>query len=80
MIDTIPASCWIYESPDGGETVYRRELQNTKREMIKESHRRKLLRRTQLWYDIIQSAESDKELHSMLEQIEIYHALKHTKP
>ena len=71
MIDIIPASCWIYESPDGGETVYRRELQ---------SHRRKLLRRTQLWYDIIQSAESDKELHSMLEQIEIYHALKHTKP
>jgi hypothetical protein len=26
---------WIYESPDGGKTIYKRELQNTKKIKIK---------------------------------------------
>ena len=67
---------YIYESPDGGDTVYRRTPGSLDREMIKESPFRKKMSRNQLWLDIVASAESDPVLKDMLDRIEIYHRLK----
>ena len=67
---------YIYESPDGGDTVYRRRPDSVDREMIKEGPLRKKMLRNQLWQDIVASAESDPVLKDMLDRIEIYHRLK----
>ena len=67
---------YIYESPDGGDTVYRRRPGSVHREMIQEGPLRKKMLRNQLWQDIVASAESDPVLKDMLDQIEIYHRLK----
>jgi len=67
---------YIYESPDGGDTVYRRRSGSVDREMIREGSLRKLQQRSQLWRDIFLAAESDPVLKDMLDRIEIYHRLK----
>ena len=67
---------YIYESPDGGDTVYRRRSGSVDREMIREGPLRKKMLRNQLWQDIVASAESDPVLKDMLDRIEIYHRLK----
>ena len=67
---------YIYESPDGGDTVYRRRSGSVDREMIQEGSLRKLQRRSQLWRDIFLAAESDPVLKNMLDRVEIYHRLK----
>jgi hypothetical protein len=67
---------YIYESPDGGDTVYRRMVGSLDREMIREGPSRKKMLRNQLWRDIFESAESDPILQDMLDRVEIYHRLK----
>lgn len=67
---------YIYESPDGGDTVYRRRPGSVHREMIQEGPLRKKMLRNQLWQDIVTSAESDPVLKDMLDRVEIYHRLK----
>jgi hypothetical protein len=67
---------YIYESPDGGDTVYRRMVGSLDREMIREGPLRKKMLRNQLWRDIFESAESDPVLKDMLERIEVYYRLK----
>ena len=67
---------YIYESPDGGDTVYRRMVGSVDREMIREGPLRKKMLRNQLWRDIFESAESDPILQDMLDRVEIYHSLK----
>ena len=67
---------YIYESPDGGDTVYRRMVGSVDREMIQEGPLRKKMLRNQLWRDIFTSAESDPVLQDMLDRVEIYHRLK----
>ena len=67
---------YIYESPDGGHTVYRRRSGSVEREMIREGPLRRLQQRSQLWRDIFRAAESDPVLQDMLNQVEIYHRLK----
>ena len=67
---------YIYESPDGGDTVYRRMVGSVDREMIREGPLRKKMLRNQLWLDIVAAAESDPVLQDMLDRVEIYHRLK----
>ena len=67
---------YIYESPDGGDTIYRRTMGSADREIIREGPLRKLQHRSQLWREIFQAAESDPILKEMIERVEIYHRLK----
>jgi hypothetical protein len=67
---------YIYESPDGGDTVYRRRPGSVNRQMIKEGPLRKKMLRNQLWQDIVTSAESDPVLQNMLDRVETYYRLK----
>lgn len=67
----------IYESPDG-ETVYARRAGEdyTQRRLIRESPLQKQLRRSQLWREIFEAAETDPALADMIRQVEVYHRLK----
>ena len=67
---------YIYESPDGGDTIYRRGPGETNRELIRESGRWSLLKQQQLWNQIHHAAGSDPVLKDMLAQIEVYYHLK----
>lgn len=71
----------IFESPDGGETVYRRESGSSQRDLHSISERQKKLRtelqEQQLWARIHRTAADDPILSQILEQAMIYYKLKH---
>ena len=71
---------YIYESPDGGDTVYRRRFGDIQRELhsISDKKRSQIdsLIKDKLWGDIHRAAQSDPVLQHMLDQVEIYHRLK----
>jgi len=71
---------YIYESPDGGDTVYRRRMGDAQRELhsINDKQRDLLdeLKKNKLWGDIHRAAQSDPVLQDMLDRIEVYHRLK----
>lgn len=67
---------YIYESPDGGDTVYRRRANSTEREIVHQGPLHQLRLRSQLWREIFLSAQEDPELRAMIDQIEVYYRLK----
>jgi hypothetical protein len=69
---------YIYESPDGGDTIYRRLAGSNQREMVREGPLRQKMLRSQLWRDIFDAAEKDPVLQDMLDKIEVYHRLKNS--
>jgi hypothetical protein len=75
-------TAYIYESPDGGETVYQRESGKIDRELHWSSDAHKNLQQElqhgKLWGNIHRAAQTDPVLKEMLDQIEIYHTLKNT--
>ena len=71
----------IYESPDGGETVYVREHGSTQRRLHSESARaidiREQVREDQLWAQIRLAAKTNPALQNAIEQVKlIYHLSK----
>lgn len=69
---------YIYESPDGGDTVYRRPFGSQQKELVREGPLRKQMLRSQLWREIFLAAEKDPVLQEMLDKIEVYHQLKNS--
>lgn len=67
------APTYIYESPDGGETVYRRQFNSSDRELIKVSNARNYTH----WREICAKAESDDYLRDLLDRAEAYYRLKY---
>ena len=70
---------YIYESPDSGDSIYRRLAGSNQRELVQEGPLRQKMLKNQRWQRIFQAAETDPVLQEMLDQIEIYHSLK-TQP
>jgi len=70
----------IYESPDGGDTVYSREAGSEDRVVVREGSLRQMARRSQLWRDIFLQAGTDAELQHLIEQVEIFYRLRYTNP
>jgi hypothetical protein len=69
----------IYESPDGGKTVYERRMGETERTL---AHRDPELvstldsiREDKLWGEIRRTAKRNPQLNKMLEEIKIYYNL-----
>lgn len=63
----------VYESPDGGETVYVRKSGNiASRELYSQTHTAKqkvaALKENQLWYNIRQAAKDNPTLQAALDQ------------
>lgn len=75
---------WVYESPDGGETIYRRKFGSDpmSRELHSMSEKKKSLiddiRHSKLWGDIHRAAKADPVLQEMLDKIVVYHQLKNS--
>ena len=69
---------YIYESPDNGDTIYRRPFGTNQRELVQEGPLRKQMLRSQLWREIFQAAESDPVLQEMLDKVEVYHRLRNS--
>jgi hypothetical protein len=72
---------YVYESPDGGQTIYRRRKNQPTdtREMIQETMESHHVRqqRQNLWINIHQQARSDAELKELLNRAEVYYRLKY---
>ena len=67
----------VFESPDGGDTVYEREFGSTERKLIHKGALHQLQQRSQLWREIFHAARQDAALQEMIEQVEVYYELKH---
>jgi hypothetical protein len=81
IIASVGKMTHVYESPDKGNTVYRRKVGETTRELHSVSKRRKNLideiKEDQLWGNIRRAAEDNPALQRALEQcIIIYHLSK----
>jgi hypothetical protein len=70
----------IYESPDGGKTVYSRKSGDTSRTMVYEDPVSKkeaeLIRRWANLKEAVFMADSDPTLNDALEKLEVVYALK----
>jgi len=70
---TMTAPTYIYESPDGGETVYRRLGGSPNRELIKVAESQRYIH----WREIQKAAETDEYLADLLDRAEAYYRLKY---
>ena len=71
----------IFESPDGGHTVYKRPVGKTHREIVSESPeaqlKRQMLDEQKAWRDILVIAKSDPILQEMISKVKVYYSLKY---
>jgi hypothetical protein len=69
----------VFESPDGGRTVYARNPGATKRELHwqdpKLQQELRDLERSKRWVEIFQARRDDPELNHLCEQVEILYEL-----
>ena len=65
----------IYESPDGGKTVYSRKSGSSDRTMIKEDNSKNHITRWYEWRDILKLAETEPSLHDAIDKAEMIYKL-----
>ena len=69
----------IFESPDGGETVYVREEGSTKRDLYSESKKKRSLheeiKESQLWGNIHRAAKTNPALQEALDRVKVTYYL-----
>ena len=74
---------YVYKSPDGGHTIYRRHPGKLDRELVSidQETQDKLaaLKEDKLWGEIRRCAKQDPALKEMLDQLQIYYSLKYAK-
>ena len=70
---------YVYESPDGGDTIYRRATGHTQRELYKVSERRQQQDLAQaqwlIWKNIIETAEHNPALQDALDRARVIYEL-----
>ena len=73
---------YVYESPDGGHTVYRRKVGETERTLHKidavAQEKIDFLEESELWKGIRSASKKDPILKEMLDKIKTYYLLKNT--
>lgn len=68
---------YIYESPDGGETIYRRKLNSLKRELVDISEKAQLDKDVTDWHEILEAAKDNPVLQNAIERVKmLYHLTK----
>lgn len=65
----------IYESPDGGKTVYSRKSGSLDRTLIKEDPEKHYIAKWYEWRDILKMAESNPTLADAIQRVEVIYAL-----
>ena len=72
---------YVFESPDGGHTVYRRHVGKQDRELVSVSPEKQstieMIKEDKLWGNIRRAAKTDPALKEMLDQVKVYYELKH---
>jgi hypothetical protein len=70
---------YVYESPDGGNTVYRRKMGKTDRVLHHVSPKKKQLQETQdrwiMWQDILQASKTNAILREAVERAQLIYEL-----
>jgi hypothetical protein len=70
---------YIYESPDGGDTVYRRKIVQAQRELhsVSEEKRKwdQQVKEEMLWVKIVKSSRTNPALQAALEQARVIYEL-----
>ena len=70
---------YVYESPDGGDTVYRRQAGSLERELHSISSEKRtwdeMLEEEMLWVKIVQASRNNPALQNALEQARIIYEL-----
>lgn len=74
---------YIYETPDGGDTVYRRPFSSNswdQKELVRISDKkRKEMEDERIWLkwmQILRDSRADPHLRELLDKAEVYHSLK----
>ena len=74
-----PGATYIYESPDGGGTIYAREAGTNERIMIGQSYQARSMmdqiKEDKLWGDIRRKAQTHEGLREELERVIIFYKL-----
>jgi hypothetical protein len=65
----------IYESPDGGKTVYSRKSGSSDRTMIKEDPAKHYIARWYEWREILKLSETEPSLHDAIDKAEMIYKL-----
>lgn len=65
----------IYESPDGGKTVYSRKSGSSDRTMVKEDDAKHHITRWYEWKNILKLAETEPSLADAINKAEVIYAL-----
>lgn len=65
----------IYESPDGGKTVYSRHSGSSMRQLHYESDEARIAHRWTRFEDIVKLAETEPALNDAIEKVEMLYAL-----
>jgi len=65
----------VYESPDGGKTIYSRKSGSLDRTLIKEDPEKKFTQRWFTWKEMLKLSETEPSLRDAIEQAEIVYAL-----
>lgn len=73
---------YVYESPDGGRTVYQREIGSSERTLTKESLKLRNdiideMQENKLWGSIRRCAKNDPALEELLSRAIVYYKLKY---
>jgi hypothetical protein len=78
MVDKI-TELVIYESPDGGQTIYKRQSGHTERELVSISPEKQAQQSEQdrwiMWRDILTASRLNPALQTALEQAQIIYEL-----
>lgn len=78
-----PGATYIYESPDGGESIYAREAGTNDRVLVGQSYkaRSKLdqIKEDKLWGEIRRKAQTHAGLAEELERVIVYYRLLESK-
>ena len=74
---------YVFESPDGGHTVYRRHVGKQDRELVSVDRfaqdKIDTLKEDKLWGNIRRASQTDPALKEMLDQVKVYYELKHNE-
>jgi hypothetical protein len=65
----------IFESPDGGKTVYSRKSGSSDRTLIKEDPEKKFLSKWHEWREILTLAETEPSLANAINKAEMLYVL-----
>lgn len=65
----------IYESPDGGKTVYSRKSGSSGREMIKDDPNKHYMAKWYEWREILKLAETEPTLADVINKAEMVYTL-----